>query len=198
MPGAKRYSATPIFKLSESIMSLSRLSPLFIAALLISCGGGEDPKDDTAGGDDTAPEVETITPTEGNYSVYNSSFSEDNCDAAANLTEPTDFDVTDVAEGSFMYRLLDGPLLLGMSQCAEGETNAYTCDTLNTGFDISVNATMSIAADGLINLIGTGSFEGAAVLTVDCTGSGCDLAALNTPKGFPCTTTWNYEAAIEE
>ena len=40
----------------------------------------------------------------------------------------------------------------------------------------AVNATVSIAADAVIDLLDTGSFEGAAVLTVDCTGSGCDIS----------------------
>ena len=179
-------------------MSLSRLSPLFAAALLTACGGGEDPKDDTAGGDDTAPAVETITPTAGTYSIYNASFSEDNCDAATNLTDPTHFILTDVADGSFMYELLEGPHSHGMAQCAEGEANTYSCDTMDTSFDATMNATITIAADATFDITAIDSFEGAALLSLDCVGNDCDMVALNTPKGFPCTTMWNYQTTLEE
>ncbi len=179
-------------------MSLLSRAFYFAPALLIACGGGEPIKDDTAGGDDTAPDVESITPSEGSYAISNPSFTEDNCNAQMNLTIPTEFNFTSVGDGQISYELYEGPFLLGTAQCTEGDANTYTCDTLNTSFDAMPGTTITIDADAVFTINTTDSFAGNAVLTLTCAGADCATVASNTPKGFPCSSIWHYEANLSE
>lgn len=168
---------------------------LFCFLSLTACGTDEK--------GDTAVEDTTILPQSGEWTIVTYGWTDDDCNADANMYPPTSIVFADVGSDSFSTTLYDGDFRIGngSSSCSHSGNNIYNC----TGFvhEISyqnqgMDVLLTMTGDMSVTMASETEASGKALLNIECTGDDCDEAALTTNTGsLPCLTTANWTAVAE-
>ena len=170
---------------------------LFVTVLsclsLVGCG--------SAGESDSAVE-EGIQPQTGDWTISTTGWTDDDCNAAENLTVPTSITFSDVGSSSFKITYFEDGVQVGSGNglCTYEGDDIYSCDEFTNGFSYTdVDATISMTADtGSITLLSETTASGSADFVMDCEGADCGMIASYTTSGiFPCDTTFNWTAEAD-
>lgn len=167
---------------------------------LLACGADKDEETgaaDGTDGTDGAPQP-ALQPKSGDWDIVTSGWSDDNCNAEAAFTDLVTVTFSEIDAFSFSMTLYEANLTrVGNTiTCTHAGDDVFACEDFFNDVAISgIDATVNVVGIPTVTLNSTTSAAGQGDLTVDCTGTDCDMLTGGNPfTGFPCTATNNWTA----